>query len=763
MGLLDFSLPGSDPNNPNSTITSAADYQQRLALAQALMKQGMDYSPVQSPWQGAARMAQALMGGLEAHDLQQQASAGQKGVNDSLAAALGGGAAAPASPAASPSAGASAAPAAAAPDGSGGQSLPTFAGAQGANPTVSPAALAAGLSAGSDPMGVAPYIQQAAAKYGIDPATALKVARSEGLGVYTGDGGSSFGPFQLHYGNVAGGGNAVGGMGDDFTKATGLDARDPSTVKAQIDFALANAAKNGWGAWHGAGKVGVGAWDGIGGAPQGGAASASPTQVAALGPLAGVGGGGAVPMPGGGVAASVNPVTGNPLPGSAPAAAPAAAGAQAIAVPGYDGKFTRAQANDGDGVPSQAEWDAAAKSAGAGTPAQAPLSATNAPAASASPPSGAPAAARPQIDPKALMAVLSNPFATPAQQQIASALLQNQLKDHTPVSVAAGSSLIDPSTGRVVYTAPVGSDKSPTSVQEYEYAKKGGYTGSFTDYQQARNAKAMDESPKVVPSGGAVYDPKQGKTVYENHGAGGTFDDATVSGLADRVIAGESGVLTGLGRGAQGAENIGKVQAAITQKMAAAGASPDTIAKAKSEVAGKMQEQRTLGSASASNTLYGNTAAAAMDTALKASAAVPRSNWKPLNQLMQMGQKAWSDPDYGAFLAANNTLVTEYAKATSPVGAPTDSQRAHAYELLGTADGPEKYDRVVRMMHQEIENTHRAIGDSKQQLKSGAADLRPLQTPTLPGSTPAPMTAVNPKTGEKLQLDPTGTKWVPVQ
>ncbi|WP_221983956.1 hypothetical protein [Rhizobium laguerreae] len=38
---------------------------QRKRLAYAMLQQGMDASPVQSPWQGAARLAQALMGGLE--------------------------------------------------------------------------------------------------------------------------------------------------------------------------------------------------------------------------------------------------------------------------------------------------------------------------------------------------------------------------------------------------------------------------------------------------------------------------------------------------------------------------------------------------------------------------------------------------------------------------------------------------------------------------------------------------------------------------
>lgn len=108
------------------------------------------------------------------------------------------------------------------------------------------------------------YIRTAALQRGIDPDQAMRVSRSEGFNSYTGDNGSSFGPFQLHYGGVAPGGNAVSGLGDEFTAQTGLDARDPSTVKDQIDFALDHAAQNGWGAWHGwKGSP----WAGINGAP----------------------------------------------------------------------------------------------------------------------------------------------------------------------------------------------------------------------------------------------------------------------------------------------------------------------------------------------------------------------------------------------------------------------------------------------------------------------------------------------------------------
>lgn len=94
------------------------------------------------------------------------------------------------------------------------------------------------------------YIRAAALKRGIDPDIAVRVARSEGLGgayqslVRRRDGSreESYGPFQLFMG---------GGLGNKFQKDTGLDPRDPSTVRQQIDFSLDEAVKSGWGAWHG--------------------------------------------------------------------------------------------------------------------------------------------------------------------------------------------------------------------------------------------------------------------------------------------------------------------------------------------------------------------------------------------------------------------------------------------------------------------------------------------------------------------------------
>jgi len=120
------------------------------------------------------------------------------------------------------------------------------------------------------------YIRQAAQQRGIDPATALKVYHSEGstdwqsaIGKGTANREKSYGPFQLYTG---------GGLGNEFQKQTGLNPADPNTWSQNVDFALDQAKKGGWGPWYGAKAVGVTGFDGIGGQPAAQVAQATPQQ-----------------------------------------------------------------------------------------------------------------------------------------------------------------------------------------------------------------------------------------------------------------------------------------------------------------------------------------------------------------------------------------------------------------------------------------------------------------------------------------------------
>lgn len=130
-----------------------------------------------------------------------------------------------------------------------------------AGPVLPPSnSLILGGGAGLDPRGMIPHIRAAAAKYGVDPAVAIRVARSEGLGTFLGDSGKSGGAFQLYTG---------GGLGNEFQKETGLDPLDPANEPATIDWAMKNLPRTGWEPYHGAQRVGVANREGIGGSKLG--------------------------------------------------------------------------------------------------------------------------------------------------------------------------------------------------------------------------------------------------------------------------------------------------------------------------------------------------------------------------------------------------------------------------------------------------------------------------------------------------------------
>lgn len=137
--------------------------------------------------------------------------------------------------------------------GTGGSTVGPTSDASAASTT--PTKVTPGYGAGYEASGmtkqdVVSYIQNAAVARGIDPSIAVKVAASEGLGAYVGDKslGGSYGPYQLFMG---------GGLGNEALKA-GIDPRDPSTVRQQIDFALDTAAAKGsWGDWNGAKSMGI--------------------------------------------------------------------------------------------------------------------------------------------------------------------------------------------------------------------------------------------------------------------------------------------------------------------------------------------------------------------------------------------------------------------------------------------------------------------------------------------------------------------------
>lgn len=281
--MADFAFSSAPVAAPSGESPQARQIQQMLAAK--MLEQSQGAAPIQSPWQGVAKMTEALVAGLSLRrqqqtEMQQRAQAAWDTQNAILKYTGGD----PSSLGPRPTVDM---------NGSiysglfgGGSPSPASAGTGGGGPVASMSP-AAGAPMPKGP--IADYIQQAALKRNMDPRVALNFANGEsGLNPNNpGDKGpdgrpSSFNLFQLHYGGINPNMNHPG-MGDDFTKATGIHASDPNAWKAVTDYSLDRAAKEGWGAWANTrNKLGYGNWTGIGQRTSTADAPAPGTQSAGL-------------------------------------------------------------------------------------------------------------------------------------------------------------------------------------------------------------------------------------------------------------------------------------------------------------------------------------------------------------------------------------------------------------------------------------------------------------------------------------------------
>jgi hypothetical protein len=263
----------------------------------------------------------------------------------------------------------------------------------------------------------------------------------------------------------------------------------------------------------------------------------------------------------------------------------------------------------------------------------------------------------------------------------------------------------------------------------------------------------------MTPIKGGPADPEQIKALADAKRTGATMPDETADFAAERVLAGDTKALVGLGRGAQGAENIVKVQTLVAKKAAERGMNPQDILAKTAEQSGLTAQQRTFGTQVARMAVNSTEAQGAIELGRQASAAVPRTNWTPINRIIQKGQVIASDPALAQFGAANLAIINTYARAISPTGVPTVHDKEHAEQLLSTATGPEAYNAVLDQMNKEIEIAHAAPLKAKKEMenirKSGGTEAP--QQPKQQSFTGR--TATGPK-GEKLR-ETTDGKWVP--
>lgn len=209
----------------------------------------------------------------------------------------------------------------------------------------------------------------------------------------------------------------------------------------------------------------------------------------------------------------------------------------------------------------------------------------------------------------------------------------------------------------------------------------------------------------------------------------------------------------------------------IVQRVPELGGDPRAMLAAQAEGAGEKAGARAAGTRAAAFALAKSEAYEMADLVTQTSAAVGRTQFQPINKALNAFNTNTGDPKIREFGAALNSFINAYARAVSPVGAPTVSDKEHAREMLSTADSHEQVQAIIGQLKREMEAAGRApeVVREQQRATIRGGRGRPAEQPIAGGRGGAAprggppagaRTATNPKTGERLYERAPG-EWVP--
>lgn len=140
----------------------------------------------------------------------------------------------------------------------------------------------------------------------------------------------------------------------------------------------------------------------------------------------------------------------------------------------------------------------------------------------------------------------------------------------------------------------------------------------------------------------------------------------------------------------------------VMKSVARSGVTPTAMLSNQAEFGSEKSAQRTLGTRAANMGMAVNEASQFADLALEAAGKVSRTNFVPLNKVVQMVQTNTASPEQAAFVAANVSFVNAYAAAVSRSGGKTVHDTQEAKAMLDTAQGHDAYKAVIAQLKREM-------------------------------------------------------------
>lgn len=260
----------------------------------------------------------------------------------------------------------------------------------------------------------------------------------------------------------------------------------------------------------------------------------------------------------------------------------------------------------------------------------------------------------------------------------------------------------------------------------------------LTDPQDKMHMGQMSNGGGILIDGKTYNSLPDGWKVgtVSQSGSGGLSPEA-LDILSTQYLAGDKSAIQGFSRNATMRAQLANAIAAKADTM---GMDGRAVAAEVSAYGGNVAAQRAAGNRAAQVGMAASEASQMADIAVEASKAVPRGSLMAWNAIKNAVKTGTSSPEMAAFVTATTSLVNAYARAVSPLGAPTDAMRQHAEQMLNTAQSPQAYEAVINQMKKEMGAALNAPSEISNQLKEQVAGAHPGTSPPASSDLPPGVT-----------------------
>lgn len=298
----------------------------------------------------------------------------------------------------------------------------------------------------------------------------------------------------------------------------------------------------------------------------------------------------------------------------------------------------------------------------------------------------------------------------------------------------SGSVIYDERTGKIIATTP--KEPTPSELMKKEI-----------ELRNLKEQLAQDPENKQLQEQVKRHEDDLKK------GEGSLLTEDVLRDMAEQALAGDKSVLQSLGYGNTGAANRANLRVMMSKMMHERGMTGKDVAAANAEFFGITAGERTLGTRGTNIELAAQEFLNIVPIARGASEKVSRSKLLPFGKIQVLFDENVNDPDLSEFAAANNGIINTYARAISPTGVPTVSDKMHARKIISEAKNKEAYDRAISTLEREIEAARKSPKQVRENLRGEVT-----------GSTSSPKSESKPAGGKHFlrgrEIVVKGNKWV---